>query len=175
MSSCLLSFKRCLSDPQATSDQPEPEALLQTEEVSPTPITTPPTSSTSLSESPTSPAAASLETSSVKPRRRSGHSRPRPISDYGQLVSRKNPIPEEGAEPRAEERTAETSSHKDSSARDLCGIGQSPETCSINRDDQGGTRQRPVSVIGGVEENEEKEDRLPSVSLLKFLLEAGRC
>nr|XP_040023460.1 uncharacterized protein spata13 isoform X2 [Gasterosteus aculeatus aculeatus] len=148
---------------EATSDQPEPEALLQTEEVSPTPITTPPTSSTSLSESPTSPAAASLETSSVKPRRRSGHSRPRPISDYGQLVSRKNPIPEEGAEPRAEERTAETSSHKDSSARDLCGIGQSPETCSINRDDQGGTRQRPVSVIGGVEENEEKEDRLPSL------------
>ncbi|XP_037311411.2 spermatogenesis-associated protein 13 isoform X2 [Pungitius pungitius] len=145
---------------EATSDQPEPEALLQTEEVPPTPITTPPTSSTSLSESPT---GASLETSSARPRRRSGRARPRPISDYGQLVSRRNPIPEEGAETRAEERTAETSSHKDSSGRDSCGIEESPETCSVSGDDQGGTRQRPVSVIGGVEESEEKEDRLPSL------------
>ncbi|KAM8823815.1 spermatogenesis-associated protein 13 isoform 2-T2 [Spinachia spinachia] len=138
---------------EATSDQPE--VLLQTEEGSLTPITTPPTSSASPCESPTSPTCASSGTSSVRPRRRSGRSRPRPISDYGQLVSRKNPIPEEGAEPRAEERTAESS---------LCsGIGESPETCSINGDDQGGPRQRPVSVIGGVEEQEEKEDRLPSL------------
>ncbi|XP_068437513.1 spermatogenesis-associated protein 13 [Clinocottus analis] len=141
----------------------EPEALLQTEEDSPTTSSTLPISPTCLSESPKD---ASTETSVVKPRRRSGRSRPRPISDYGQLVSRKHSIPEEVAELRAEERTAHPSLHKDCSGSDACGNGESPENCNINGDAQG-TRQRPISVIGVVDlfssDTEEKDDRLPSL------------
>ncbi|XP_031706376.1 uncharacterized protein spata13 isoform X1 [Anarrhichthys ocellatus] len=150
---------------EATSDQQEPEALLQTEEVSPTTSSTPPISPPCLSESPTSPTDASTEIPSVKARRRSGRSRPRPISDYGQLVSRKHSIPEEVAELHAEGRTANTSFHKDYSGGDACGDGESRENCSINGDVQY-TRQRPISVIGVVDlfsaDTEEKDDRLPS-------------
>ncbi|XP_035856530.1 spermatogenesis-associated protein 13 isoform X3 [Sander lucioperca] len=159
---------------EATSDQQGPEALLQTEEVSPTTSNTPLISSTCLSESPTSPTSptshtsptdASTEIASIKPRRRSGRPRPRPISDYGQLISRKHSIPEEVAVVHAEERTANTSLTKDCSGNDSCGNGDIPENCSINRDVQG-MRQRPISVIGAVDlfssDAEEKDDRLPS-------------
>lgn len=149
-----------------TSDQQE--AFLQTEDVSPATSSTPPISSTCLPESPTSPpdaAPASTEISSVKPRRRGGRSRPRPISDYGQLVSRKISIPEEGAVLHAEERTANTSLLKDYSGNNPCENGDSPEICTMNGDVQG-NRQRPVSVIGVVDlfppDAEEKDDRLPS-------------
>ncbi|XP_074477690.1 uncharacterized protein spata13 isoform X1 [Sebastes fasciatus] len=150
---------------EVTSDQQGPEALLHTEEVSLTTSGNPPISPTSSSESPTSPTDASTETSSVKPRRRSGRPKPRPISDYGQLASRKHSIPEEVAELHAEERTAYTSLHKDCSGNDACGNGESPENCSMNREVQG-MRQRPISVIGVVDlfspDAEEKDDRLPS-------------
>ncbi|XP_034416086.1 spermatogenesis-associated protein 13 isoform X2 [Cyclopterus lumpus] len=146
---------------EETSDEQEPEALLQTEEVSPTTSSTPPIVPPCLSESPTD---ASTETCAVKPRRRSGRSRPRPISDYGQLISRKHSIPEEVAELHAEERTANTSSHKDCSGSDACGNGESPENCSINVQ---GARHRPISVIGVVDlfssDTEEKDDHLPSL------------
>ncbi|KAK9527762.1 hypothetical protein VZT92_014296 [Zoarces viviparus] len=151
---------------EATSDQQEPEALLQTEDVSPTTSSTPPISPPCLSESPTSPTDASTEIPSVKARRRSGRSRPRPISDYGQLVSRKHSIPEEVAELHAEGRTANTSLLVDCSGGDACGNGESRENCGINGDVQG-TRQRPISVIGVVDlfsaDTEEKDDRLPSL------------
>lgn len=150
---------------EATSDQQEPGALLQTEDVSPTTSSTPPISAPCLSESPTSPTDASTEIPSVKARRRSGRSRPRPISDYGQLVSRKHSIPEEVAELHDEGRTANTSLHRDCSGGDACGNGESRENCGINGDVQG-TRQRPISVIGVVDlfsaDTEEKDDRLPS-------------
>ncbi|XP_054478713.1 uncharacterized protein spata13 isoform X1 [Anoplopoma fimbria] len=154
---------------EATSDQQEPEALLQTDEVSPTTSSTPPISPTCLSESPTSPSSsstdASTEISQVKPRRRSGRPRPRPISDYGQHISRKHCIPEEGAELHAEERTANTLLHKDCSGNEACGNGASPENRIANGDVEG-VRQRPISVIGVVDlfspDTEEKDDRLPS-------------
>ncbi|XP_029313744.1 spermatogenesis-associated protein 13 [Cottoperca gobio] len=163
---------------EATSDQAGPEAFLQTDEVSPTasstpPISptassTPPISPTCLSESPTSSTDASTDSSTeisfVKPRRRSGRPRPRPISDYGQLISRKHSIPEEVAELRTEERTAHTSLHEDCGGNEACSNGDSPENCSMNRDVQG-TKQRPISVIGVVDlfsPDEEKDDRLPS-------------
>lgn len=78
----------------------------------------------------------------------------------------------------AEERTANTSLTKDCSGNDSCGNGDIPENCSINRDVQG-MRQRPISVIGAVDlfssDAEEKDDRLPSVSLYNLnLLEVKR-
>lgn len=151
---------------EGTSDQGQ-VALLQAEDVSPTTSSTPPVSPTFLPDSPTSPTdapqASSTEISAVKPRRRSGRPRPRPISDYGQLISRRPIIPEEVAELHAEERTA--SLHKDCSGDDACGNGESPESCSMNGDVQA-RRQRPVSVIGVGDvfppDAEEKDDRLPS-------------
>ncbi|XP_042366297.1 spermatogenesis-associated protein 13 isoform X2 [Plectropomus leopardus] len=150
---------------EVTSEQQGQEALLQIDEVSPTTSSTPPISPTSLSDSSTSPTDASTETSSVKPRRRSGRPRPRPISDYGQLISRKHSIPEEVAELRAEDRTANTSLHKECSGNDTCGNGESPEDCTMSGDLQS-MRQRPISVIGVVDlfpaDAEEKDDCLPS-------------
>ncbi|XP_041823605.1 spermatogenesis-associated protein 13 isoform X2 [Melanotaenia boesemani] len=139
------------------------EALLQSEDISTATSSTPPVSPTSLSDSPTSPtdaAASSTETPSVKPRQRSGRPRPRPISDYAQLVSRKHCIPEEVAELHNEERTTDTVQHKDSSGNNN---GDTPENQSMNGDVQ---RQRPISVIGAVDlfpaDAELKEDQLPS-------------
>uniref|UniRef100_A0A672J2W3 Uncharacterized LOC115394626 n=1 Tax=Salarias fasciatus TaxID=181472 RepID=A0A672J2W3_SALFA len=157
---------------EVTSDQQEPEALLQTHQDLPTASSTPPVSPVSLSSestaSPTSPtdAAASAESSSsVKPRRRSGRPKPRPISAYGQLVSRKHSIPEEVGELHVEERTGSAPLHKDSSGSGTFGDGENSEGCSIDEDVQS-WRQRPVSVIGSADlfspEAELKDDRLPS-------------
>ncbi|XP_030254125.1 spermatogenesis-associated protein 13 isoform X3 [Sparus aurata] len=154
---------------EVTSDQQGQEALFQTEDVSPIASSTPPISPTGLSESSTSPTDASptssTQESAIKPRRRGGRPRPRPISDYGQLLSRKHSIPEETRELRAEERTANASLHKDSSGDDMCASGESPESCNMNGDFQG-LRHRPVSVIGVGDlfppDAEEKDDRLPS-------------
>ncbi|XP_030612925.1 spermatogenesis-associated protein 13 isoform X2 [Archocentrus centrarchus] len=157
---------------EVTSDQQGQEALLQTEDPStPSTSSTPPISPTSLSESaisPTSPTdetTDSTETSSVKPRRRSGRPRPRPISDYGQLISRKHSIPEEVGELLSEERTANALLHKDGTSNDAYMNGESPESCSMNGDIQA-MRQRPISVIGPVDlfppDADLKEDSLPS-------------
>lgn len=58
--------------------------------------------------------------------------------------------------------------HKDCVDDDSCENGESPEGSCINGDIQN-RRQRPVSVIGGVDlltsNAEEKDDRLSSVSL----------
>ncbi|CAN9506267.1 unnamed protein product [Ophioblennius macclurei] len=155
---------------KVTPDRQEPDALLQADQDLSAAGGTPPVSPTSLtSESPTSPTngTASGESSSVKPRRRSGRPKPRPISDYGQLLSRKHSIPEEAAELHAEERTGHALLHKDSSgdSSGVFGDGENPEGCSFNGDVQN-WKQRPMSVIGAVDlfnpEAELKEDRLPS-------------
>lgn len=154
------------------SDQQVGEALHQTEDASPTTSSTSLISSTCLTESPTSPPnaapASSPEISAIKPRRRSGRPRPRPISDYGQLISTKHSIPEEAVEQHAKERTTNAFLHKDCTGDDTCENGESPEGSSMNGDAQS-RRQRPVSVIGGVDllspNAEEKDERLPSVSL----------
>ncbi|XP_024135922.1 uncharacterized protein spata13 isoform X2 [Oryzias melastigma] len=140
------------------------EALLK-EEVSPAASGTAPVSPTSLSESPVSPtssedaASPSAETPSVKPRRRSVRPRPRPLSDYAQLVSRKHPIPEETAELNHEERTAETLSQKGSSDFEN---ESSPKSFRMS----GGAQiQRRMSVAGAVDlfpaDAQLKEERLP--------------
>lgn len=153
------------------SNQQVKEELL-TEDVSETTASTPPVSPTCPSESPTSPLdvtpPSSTETSAVKPRRRGGRPRPRPISDYGQLISRKHSIPEEVVQQHAKERTPNACLHKDCIGDDSCENGESPEGSCVNGDIQN-RRQRPVSVIGGVDlltsNAEEKDDPLSSVSL----------
>ncbi|XP_021169157.2 uncharacterized protein spata13 isoform X1 [Fundulus heteroclitus] len=144
----------------------EQEALLQTEEASAAASSAPPDPPVCLSNAPASPpsptdgATASTETGTVKPRQRSGRPRPRPISDYAQLVSRKHCIPEEVPEPDYEERTSDTRLPDTCSSN---GNGSASENCGINGDVH---RHRPVSVIGAVDpfpaDAELKEDRLPS-------------
>ncbi|CAJ1082189.1 uncharacterized protein spata13 isoform X1 [Xyrichtys novacula] len=157
---------------EMTVDKQESEVILQTEEASSTASCTPPISPTCSLESPTSstlPTDASpdsAEISYVKPRRRAGRPRPRPISDYAQLVSRKHSIPEEVAELCSEDRTANASPHKDCSANNIRENGGSPGSCSESDGDVQGSRQRPVSVIGVVDllssDAEGKDDSLPS-------------
>lgn len=157
--------------PQLRSDLQSLEPLVQTEETSAASSSSPPPISPACSlDSPVSPTslteADSTETSSVKPRRRSGRSRPRPISDYAQLVSRKHLIPEEAAEQYDEERTSDTLLHH------VCGDnrnGVRSENCGMNGDVQ---RHRPISVIGAVDlfpsDSQLEEDCLPSVSFACF-------
>ncbi|XP_029935536.1 uncharacterized protein spata13 [Myripristis murdjan] len=150
-----------------TSDQQERDELLQTKEASPTASSTPPLSPACLSESPTSPTVStSSETSSIHPRRRSGRARPRPISDYGQLISRKYSIPEEEAELHPEDRTTNGASCKNYSSKGRCEVEDSPENCNMNGDMQS-RRHRPISMIGDLSSlfsahSEDKEDIPPS-------------
>ncbi|CAG04207.1 unnamed protein product [Tetraodon nigroviridis] len=143
-----------------SSDLQMKKALLEAEDVSPATSSTP---------EPPSPAegaqTSSSETVSVKPRQRGGRQRPRPISDYGQLVSRTHSIPENAAEQHAKDRTADALLQKDCTG----GFCESPEnpSGSINGDVQN-RRQRPLSMIGGVDvfppSAAEKDERLSSVS-----------
>ncbi|KAG7273920.1 hypothetical protein CRUP_011056 [Coryphaenoides rupestris] len=119
-----------------------------------------PSSPADLSESPTSlvgdtSADSTTTPNPVHPRRRA--TRPRPISDYGQLVSRRYPIPEEGAELSPSNWSREGPRRQYSA--DGCGYeGAGSPDCSS-------PKQRPVSVIGMVEglpSPDEKEARLPS-------------
>lgn len=174
-----LTFHLC-SYLQDTSDEQGREALLGGEEApSPSATGTPLTPTCSL-DSPTSPmlttsptATGATETStSVTPRRRAGRSRPRPISDYAQLVARKYAIPEEEAELHPEERTTNGSPCQDFKCNGGSQDSDSPENYNMNGDLQC-RRRRPMSVIGGVDlysspGAEEREDRLPSVSTSLF-------
>ncbi|XP_035272123.1 uncharacterized protein spata13 isoform X2 [Anguilla anguilla] len=112
------------------------------------------------------------------PSRRVGRTRPRPLSDYGQLVGRKISIPEEDAEyPNEEARRglpAEYNSNGISFSKEnhngKCGHSSSHENCNGNSELRWSTsqenqhrKQRPISVIGGVDlysspSSEEKED-----------------
>ncbi|CAL8312333.1 unnamed protein product [Merluccius merluccius] len=153
--------------------------LLQQEERSPTASGgsgSQPSSPADFSESPTSLASLVGNTSAestpttpttptttpVHPRRRAARPRPRPISDYGQLVSRRYPIPVEGAELSPSD-WARDGPRRHHSANDDGGGGYEyegaggPEGFSL--------KQRPVSVIGMVEvlsSPDNKEARLPS-------------
>lgn len=159
--------------PQETSEEQGGEALETDQGSSASSNSTPPISPSCLSESPTSPtdgATIFTKTSSVKPRRRSGRPRPRPMSDYGQLISRKHSIPEEVAELHNEERTHNMPSHKEYSNKDAYGNVQ---TCSNGN--VKGVRQRPISVIGGMDllppDSEEKDDCLPTVSIYSYRID----
>lgn len=126
-------------------------------------------------ESPATPSSASgpdLPTGAVI-RRRSGRTKPRPFSDYAQLVSRKFSIPEEeGAEPSVSQAetaatgTAAGPSHVNSGA---VADGDSPGSCH-GTSPQNHHRMRPLSAMEGMElfpspgtEDREDLDCLPSV------------
>ncbi|KAL1006498.1 hypothetical protein UPYG_G00073140 [Umbra pygmaea] len=119
-------------------------------------------------DSPTSPLAtgASESSTSVTSRRRVGRTRPRPISDYAQQAARQCAIPEEEAELFPEERITAGLSSEDHSN----GVVQdkaNQDNYYINGDLQCRRRQRPVSVIGGVDlysspGAEEREEPMPS-------------
>uniref|UniRef100_A0A3P9A4G0 Spermatogenesis associated 13 n=1 Tax=Esox lucius TaxID=8010 RepID=A0A3P9A4G0_ESOLU len=154
-----------MSSPQGISDKQGSEALLGvTESPPPSASGSPPLSPTCSPDSPTSPVATGA-TESVTPRQRAGRSRPRPISDYAQLVARKYAIPEEEAELLPEERTTNGSPLQDYKNKGGRGDKDSPENPFVNGDLQG-QRRRPVSVIGTVSlyscGAEDSEDRLPS-------------
>ncbi|XP_072306903.1 spermatogenesis-associated protein 13 isoform X2 [Eucyclogobius newberryi] len=138
---------------EVTSEQPGGETLLQAEESSPAPSSTPSVSPMSLSDSPTSPTA---DTSSVQRRKRGRNPRLRPFSDYGQ-ISQKQCIPEELLCERA------NGTLPDSNGRNVCEAGESTEDCSVDSDTPL-QRPRPISVIGVLDvfDAEEKGDQPPS-------------
>ncbi|KAJ0022937.1 hypothetical protein NQD34_015071 [Periophthalmus magnuspinnatus] len=148
---------------QVTSDKHGRETLLQSEELSPTPTSTPPVSPMSLCESPTSPTDRPTSPTeehpadtSVQRRRRGRHPRLRPVSDYGQL-SQKQCIPEELLCDRA------NGMLPDCHGRNVCEAGKSTEDSCVDSDTQL-TRPRPISVIGVLDVfgGEEKGDQPPS-------------
>lgn len=145
------------------------KALLGAEDVSSATSSTPTGSSTCVSEppSPTDGAqTSSSETVSVKPRQRGGRQRPRPVSDYGQLISRTNSVPEKAVEQQAKDMKADALLQKDCTGG-FCENQENPNGCCINGDVQN-RRHRPLSVIGGVDvyppNAEDKDERLSSVS-----------
>lgn len=143
------------------------KALLEAEDVSSTASSTPAGSPTCISEPP-SPAGEAqtppAETAAVKPRQRAGRQRPRPISDYGQLISRTRSIPEEVGEHHTKGRTAEALLQKDCNNGGACENQEYP----VNNRDAQSRRHRPLSAIGGVEaypaNPEDKDEHLSSVS-----------
>ncbi|XP_071026228.1 spermatogenesis-associated protein 13 isoform X5 [Oncorhynchus clarkii lewisi] len=151
-------------DQQGTLDEQGREALLGGEETPPPSATsTPSLTPTWPPESPTSPMSptkiGSTETStSFIPRQRAGRSRPRPISDYAQLVARKYAIPEEETELHPKERTTNGTLYQDGKSNGGSQDSDSTENYNVNGD-LPCRRRQPMSVIGGAEE---REDRLPS-------------
>uniref|UniRef100_A0AAZ3NYL3 Spermatogenesis associated 13 n=1 Tax=Oncorhynchus tshawytscha TaxID=74940 RepID=A0AAZ3NYL3_ONCTS len=158
-----LTFHLC-SHLQCTLDEQGREALLGGEETPPPSATsTPSLTPTWPPESPTSPMSptkiGSTETStSFIPRQRAGRSRPRPISDYAQLVARKYAIPEEETELHSKERTTNATLYQDGKSNGGSQDSDSTENYNMNGD-LPCRRRQPMSVIGGAEE---REDRLPS-------------
>ncbi|XP_060718324.1 spermatogenesis-associated protein 13 isoform X1 [Tachysurus vachellii] len=117
------------------------------------PVTPTCASASPLVTAPTSP-ASSCDTPIVSvPRRRTNRNRPRPISDYGQLICRKYAVPKEEVELQGdaqEERNA-TDAHAE--------LHNQETSCENGHMDS--RRRRPISVIGGVDlfaSPDEKED-----------------
>ncbi|XP_020781304.1 spermatogenesis-associated protein 13 isoform X2 [Boleophthalmus pectinirostris] len=149
--------------PEVTSDEHGKETLLQYEEPSLTPSSTPPVSPMSLCDSsisptdgPASPTDGPTADTSVQRRRRGRHPRLRPFSDYGQL-SQKQCIPEELLCERA------NGMLPDCNGKNVCEAGKSTEDCSMDSDAHL-TRPRPISVIGVLDafDVDEKGDQPPS-------------
>ncbi|KAG5268780.1 hypothetical protein AALO_G00216370 [Alosa alosa] len=156
---------------KVADDAAEARALLsrcqsQGESVPSSPATPPPT------ESPATPTAGTDPPSVAVIRRRSGRSRPRPFSDYAQLVSRKFSIPEErGAEtsPASQSETAATATTEPSDVNgSTAADGDGQRSChgSSPQDHQW---RRPMSAIEGMDlfpspgaEDGEDLDTLPS-------------
>ncbi|XP_026860267.2 spermatogenesis-associated protein 13 isoform X2 [Electrophorus electricus] len=153
---------------EATSESLDAEGLreLNTQKDRDSAYTSPPVTPTCSTESSlvgtaTSPGSSSDTPTSVGPRRREGRSRPRPVSDYGQMISRKYFIPEKEVERQGKE--VDYICQEDSSNSD----GHSERGGQENGDMNGhldSAKRRPISVIGGVDlfpSPEEKEDTDP--------------
>ncbi|TNM96293.1 hypothetical protein fugu_015954 [Takifugu bimaculatus] len=152
-----------------SSEQQVKKALLEVEDVSPTSSSTPTGSPTCVSEPPSPPPPAdeaqtsSAEAVPVKPRQRSGRQRPRPISDYGQLISRTHSIPEEAAQQHAKDGTSDALLQKDCVGGSSC---EAHGNCDGINGDVRNRRHRPLSVIGGLDvyppNAEDKDEHLSS-------------
>uniref|UniRef100_A0A3B5K4F7 Spermatogenesis associated 13 n=1 Tax=Takifugu rubripes TaxID=31033 RepID=A0A3B5K4F7_TAKRU len=152
-----------------SSEQQVKKALLEVEDVSPTSSSTPTGSPTCVSEPPSPPPPAdeaqtsSAEAVPVKPRQRSGRQRPRPISDYGQLISRTHSIPEEVAQQHAKDGTSDALLQKDCVGGSSC---EAHGNCDSINGDVRNRRHRPLSVIGGLDvyppNAEDKDEHLSS-------------
>ncbi|XP_030625780.1 spermatogenesis-associated protein 13 [Chanos chanos] len=153
--------ERDADEQEAPTGDPATVALLRGdhETLSNSSPTTPPAT-------PTAPVSPGDTPAAVVPRRREGRSRPRPISDYAQLVSRKYAIPEEGQELQSEE--MDYTSQEDYKKSNGGSDGEEGQNGHGNGQSENG-RTRPISVIGGVElfstpgaEEQESCDSLPS-------------
>uniref|UniRef100_A0AAR2LKV7 Spermatogenesis associated 13 n=1 Tax=Pygocentrus nattereri TaxID=42514 RepID=A0AAR2LKV7_PYGNA len=161
---------RFIDTPAASSEDATADLLkLNNERCNDSVFANPPVTPTCASESPmattpTSPASGSDTPTSSVPRRRAGRSRPRPISDYGQLVCRKYSIPEEEMELQAEE--MDYTSQEDCNSNERCPERGNQENGYVNVHFDN-KKTRPISVIGGVDlfaspDDKEDTDSLPS-------------
>ncbi|XP_052398850.1 spermatogenesis-associated protein 13 isoform X1 [Carassius gibelio] len=142
---CLWTEERETDDLEASSDITK--AFLKSDEISAAAAS--PVTNTCSSESPlvtpTTPISPPFTSDSpdfVVARKRAGRSKPRPVSDYGQLASSKYCIPEENRESE----TMDYTSQKDYNTN-----GSYTES---NRPENGQTesrKRRPISDIGGVD------------------------
>uniref|UniRef100_A0A8C1HBG3 Spermatogenesis associated 13 n=2 Tax=Cyprinus carpio TaxID=7962 RepID=A0A8C1HBG3_CYPCA len=95
---------------------------------------------------PISPPFASDSSSSVVSRKSVGRSRPRPVSDYGQLASSKYCIPEEDRESE----TMDYTSQKDYNSNGSYTESNRPKNGHVCTQTES-RKRRPISVIGGVD------------------------
>ncbi|XP_016135775.1 spermatogenesis-associated protein 13 isoform X2 [Sinocyclocheilus grahami] len=167
MIKCLWTEEREIDDLEASSDITK--AFLKSDEISAaaaSPVTNTCSSQSPLvtPTTPISPPFASDSSSSVVPRKRAGRSRPRPVSDYGQLASSKYCIPEEDRESE----TMDYTSQKDYNSNGSYTESHRPENGHVCTQTES-RKRRPISVIGGVDlysspTTEQKDDTesLPS-------------
>lgn len=146
---CLWTEERETDDLEASSDITK--AFLKSDEISAASAS--PVTNTCSSESPLvtpttpiSPPFASDPPASVVPRKRAGRSRPRPVSDYGQLASSKYCIPEEDRESESMDYT----SQKDYNSNGSYTESNRPENGLVCTQTES-RKRRPISVIGGVD------------------------
>ncbi|TSK98458.1 Spermatogenesis-associated protein 13 [Bagarius yarrelli] len=120
----------------------------------------PPVTPTCASASPTSPASSCDTPVSSVPRRRANKKKPRPLSDYGQLICRKYTIPKEDVELQSDALEERDSNNMHTELQSL----EKENGCVNGHVDS--RRKRPISLIGGVDlfkSPGEKEDAdLPS-------------
>ncbi|XP_021329453.1 spermatogenesis-associated protein 13 isoform X1 [Danio rerio] len=166
---CLWTEERETDDLEASSDNRITRAFLKSDEAS-TPAASPITNSC-CSESPlgtpttpNSPAFVSASPTSVVPRKRAGRSKPRPVSDYGQLASSKFCILEEDRELENMDYT----SQKDYISNGSYIESSRPENGHVCTQKES-RKRRPISVIGGVDlyssqpaEQKDDTESLPS-------------
>ncbi|XP_057179009.1 spermatogenesis-associated protein 13 isoform X2 [Triplophysa rosa] len=154
------SAQRETDDSEAASSEEVLKALLKTRDenscATQSPLLTTPTT-------PNSPSCAGDSSTSVVPRKRAGRSRPRPVSDYGQLDRSKFCIPED-KEPEVMDYT----SQKDYNSNGSYIENDRKENGDVCTQSQS-RKRRPISVIGGVDlfsapaaEQKEDAESLPS-------------